>query len=70
MHLWRYRDREKSDAGVDYGLVEQAYVGYVFGDSTAGQAALYGVGLTGKGYAAGPKVPGRKAHKCPCLDVF
>ena len=35
------------DAGVDYGLIEQAYVGYVFGDSTAGQAAIYGVGLTG-----------------------
>ena len=35
------------DAGVDYSLVEQAYVGYVFGDSTAGQAAIYGVGLTG-----------------------
>jgi acetyl-CoA acetyltransferase len=27
--------------------VEQAYVGYVFGDSTAGQAAVYDVGLTG-----------------------
>jgi acetyl-CoA acetyltransferase len=26
------------DAGIDYSLVEQAYVGYVFGDSTAGQA--------------------------------
>ncbi|MFO1327951.1 MAG: lipid-transfer protein [Rubrivivax sp.] len=36
-----------ADAGVDYGRVEQAYVGYVFGDSTAGQAAVYGVGLTG-----------------------
>jgi len=35
------------DAGVDYGLVQQAYVGYVYGDSTAGQAAIYGVGLTG-----------------------
>lgn len=35
------------DAGVDYAHVEQAYVGYVFGDSTAGQAAMYGVGLTG-----------------------
>lgn len=35
------------DAGVDYARVEQAYVGYVFGDSTAGQAAVYGVGLTG-----------------------
>lgn len=35
------------DAGVDYGLIEQAYVGYVYGDSTSGQAALYPVGLTG-----------------------
>ncbi|HSV52972.1 MAG TPA: lipid-transfer protein [Burkholderiaceae bacterium] len=35
------------DAGVDYADVEQAYVGYVYGDSTAGQAAIYGVGLTG-----------------------
>jgi acetyl-CoA acetyltransferase len=35
------------DAGLDYALVEQAYVGYVYGDSTCGQAAVYGVGLTG-----------------------
>jgi acetyl-CoA acetyltransferase len=35
------------DAGIAYPLVEQAYVGYVYGDSTAGQAAIYGVGLTG-----------------------
>jgi len=35
------------DAGVGYHLVQQAYVGYVYGDSTAGQAAIYGVGLTG-----------------------
>jgi hypothetical protein len=27
------------DAGVDYAEVQQAYVGYVYGDSTAGQAA-------------------------------
>jgi acetyl-CoA acetyltransferase len=36
-----------SDAGVDYSKVEQAYVGWVYGDSTAGQAAIYKVGLTG-----------------------
>ena len=36
-----------TDAGIAYPLVDQAYVGYVFGDSTAGQAAVYGVGLTG-----------------------
>ncbi|MDZ4269712.1 MAG: lipid-transfer protein [Mycobacterium sp.] len=34
------------DAGVDYPLVQQAYAGYVYGDSTSGQAALYGVGQT------------------------
>jgi sterol carrier protein 2 len=36
-----------SDAGLDYTLVQQAYVGYVYGDSTCGQAALYGLGQTG-----------------------
>ena len=35
------------DAGLDYGDIQQAYVGYVYGDSTSGQAALYGLGLTG-----------------------
>src|SRR5262249_6467211 len=36
-----------ADAGVDYGQIQQAYVGYVYGDSTSGQAALYGLGQTG-----------------------
>src|SRR4029077_890792 len=36
-----------NDAGVDYGQVEQAFVGYCYGDSTAGQRAVYGLGLTG-----------------------
>jgi acetyl-CoA acetyltransferase len=36
-----------NDAGIDYAKVEQAYVGWVYGDSTAGQAAVYKVGLTG-----------------------
>jgi len=35
------------DAGIDYQQVQQAYAGYVYGDSTCGQAAVYGVGLTG-----------------------
>ena len=35
------------DAGISYDLVQQAYVGYVFGDSTSGQRALYEVGMTG-----------------------
>jgi acetyl-CoA acetyltransferase len=36
-----------ADAGLDYGAIQQAYVGYVYGDSTAGQAALYPAGLSG-----------------------
>lgn len=36
-----------ADARVPYDLIQQAYVGYVYGDSTSGQAALYGVGLNG-----------------------
>lgn len=36
-----------NDAGLEYAQIEQAYVGYVYGDSTAGQRALYGVGMTG-----------------------
>ena len=36
-----------ADAGLGYDDIEQAYVGYVYGDSTAGQKALYGVGMTG-----------------------
>jgi sterol carrier protein 2 len=35
------------DARVEFGEVEQAYAGYVFGDSTCGQRAVYEVGLTG-----------------------
>jgi len=36
-----------ADAGVGYDAVEQAYVGFVYGDSTSGQQALYKVGVTG-----------------------
>ncbi|PRY35602.1 lipid-transfer protein [Umezawaea tangerina] len=36
-----------ADAGLAYTDVDQAYAGWVYGDSTSGQAALYGVGLTG-----------------------
>ena len=35
------------DAGVTYSDIQQAYVGYVYGDSTSGQRALYDVGMTG-----------------------
>ena len=36
-----------ADAGVGYDMIQQAYVGYVYGDSTCGQRALYQVGMTG-----------------------
>ncbi|RCW69411.1 lipid-transfer protein [Pseudorhodoferax soli] len=36
-----------ADAGIALDDVQQAYVGYVYGDSTAGQRALYEVGMTG-----------------------
>ncbi len=36
-----------ADAGIAYGDVQQAFAGYVFGDSACGQAALYRVGMTG-----------------------
>jgi sterol carrier protein 2 len=36
-----------ADAGLDYDAIEQAYVGYVYGDSTCGQRALYEVGMSG-----------------------
>jgi len=35
------------DSGLSYGEIEQAYAGYVYGDSTAGQRVLYRVGLSG-----------------------
>jgi acetyl-CoA acetyltransferase len=36
-----------ADAGMAYEDVQQAYAGYVYGDSTSGQRALYEVGMTG-----------------------
>jgi acetyl-CoA acyltransferase len=51
---WDYPDMAKEagtkalqDAGIAYDDVEQAYVGYCYGDSTSGQRAVYGLGLTG-----------------------
>src|SRR6201990_2149833 len=46
---WAVEAGEKAlaDAGVPYEDVEQAYAGYCYGDSTYGQRALYGLGLTG-----------------------
>jgi acetyl-CoA acetyltransferase len=35
------------DAGVPYDRIEQAFVGYCYGESTSGQRAVYGLGLSG-----------------------
>ncbi len=51
---WDYPDMGReagtkalADAGIEYGEVEAAFVGYCYGDSTTGQRALYELGLTG-----------------------
>ncbi|MFI9004981.1 thiolase C-terminal domain-containing protein [Streptomyces sp. NPDC053541] len=51
---WQYWDMAKeagaaalTDAGIPYELVEQVPVGYCFQPSTAGQRAVYALGLTG-----------------------
>jgi acetyl-CoA acyltransferase len=46
---WAREAGEKAlaDAGIGYAEVEQAYAGYCYGDSTYGQRAIYGLGLTG-----------------------
>ncbi|MFT4128345.1 MAG: lipid-transfer protein [Gordonia sp. (in: high G+C Gram-positive bacteria)] len=51
---WDYPDMAReagtaalADAGIDYSAVEQGYVGYVYGESTSGERALYELGLTG-----------------------
>lgn len=51
---WDYPDMAReagtnalTDAGIEYRQVEQAYVGYVYGESTSGQRAVYELGLTG-----------------------
>jgi acetyl-CoA acyltransferase len=36
-----------ADAGISYSEIQQAYVGYVYGESTSGQRAAYELGLTG-----------------------
>ncbi len=36
-----------ADAGIPYDAIEQAYAGYVYGDSSYGQRAVYELGLTG-----------------------
>ena len=46
---WAKEAGEKAlaDAGIPYDDVEQAFVGYCYGDSTYGQRAIYELGLTG-----------------------
>jgi len=39
--------RALADAGVRYEEVEQAYAGYVYGESCSGHRAVYGLGMTG-----------------------
>ncbi|MGV9545224.1 lipid-transfer protein [Nocardia beijingensis] len=52
--VWDYPDMAResgtkalADAGISYDEVQQAYVGYVYGESTSGQRAVYELGLTG-----------------------
>ncbi|HSP97663.1 MAG TPA: lipid-transfer protein [Candidatus Dormibacteraeota bacterium] len=51
---WDYPDMAREagtkalqDAGIGFDQIEQAAVGYCYGDSTAGQRAVYGLGMTG-----------------------
>ncbi|AGC61979.1 lipid-transfer protein Ltp1 [Mycobacterium liflandii 128FXT] len=51
---WDYPDMAResgtnalNDAGIEYREVEHAYVGYVYGESTSGQRAVYELGMTG-----------------------
>ena len=39
--------RALRDAGIKFDQIEQAYVGYVYGDSASGQRAVYTMGNTG-----------------------
>jgi acetyl-CoA acyltransferase len=40
-------ERALADASIAYAEVDQAFAGYCYGDSTYGERALYGLGLTG-----------------------
>lgn len=51
---WDYPDMAKesgskalADAAIGYETIEQAVVGYCYGESTCGERALYGLGMTG-----------------------
>src|ERR1700712_2358963 len=36
-----------ADAGIEFDEVEEAYAGYVYGDSSSGERAVYELGMTG-----------------------
>lgn len=40
-------ERAMRDANISYNRVQSACVGYVYGDSTCGQKAVYEVGMSG-----------------------
>jgi acetyl-CoA acyltransferase len=40
-------DKALADAGIPFHDIEQAFAGFCYGDSTSGQCAVYGLGLTG-----------------------
>ena len=51
---WDYPDMAREsgtkaleDAGLEFDQIEEAYVGYVYGESTAGERAVYELGMTG-----------------------
>jgi len=51
---WDYPDMVKeagekalADAGIGFKEIQQAVAGYVYGESTSGERAIYGLGLTG-----------------------
>ncbi|MGX7693344.1 lipid-transfer protein [Gordonia polyisoprenivorans] len=51
---WDYPDMAREsgtnalrDAGIPYTEIQEAYVGYVYGESTSGQRAVYELGMTG-----------------------
>lgn len=51
---WDYPDMAREsgtkaleDAGVEFADIDEAYVGYVYGESTAGERAVYELGMTG-----------------------
>lgn len=51
---WDYPDMAREsgtkaleDAGLDFDAIDEAYVGYVYGESTAGERAVYELGMTG-----------------------